>query len=704
MPLLQKHQSELVGGRLFESTGISNQWVYSVTAVVLILNLLMLLYYQHYLAGDFPFQDEWGYVNRLQELPDIGFFPYLFDKYQTYYMPVFLFVWYLFYALTHLDIMVIRYTGAVVSALVSLLLCVMLYRKASRLHPLTWVAILCGPFIVCSYNHWATYNQSIESVAEPLLFGLVLATSWAAEGTLRPRSADLWAVLCVVGGLLASGMYAPGLSLLPAIVGARFLLRPRIDWPLVVMAVPAVAVPIMYVTAGHGLGHGGELPAFTFGDVMNSLEVWVGLAGNALLTPSLDSLRNLTRLLGAGILITQGVAIIHVLRLPAERRAAFMVPVILTLYNTLVFAEILVTRFHFPNVAFMPRYSIHMIGGPVSLLFWVVTLSDSVRWGRWLKTGAVVFVLVGVGVGVVVGDAQTFRQLPDFRHALSGVRENLMALHGEPDANQQRQMFVSPHLLPLVYPGKLFLEEKGLAMYKGESEAEKAAVQFYENENLKIITFGPQNIKANVVFDVQPNGEAGLWIRMNQELAGKTYIVINGMQLKSGHRGNVVGAEIPKSLYNKPGIYPMYVLEVNGKQQIKSNQVNFVVYSLAEHGLAMYRGKKVARHSSENKNMTIDNGNLKIVTFGPQNIKANVVFNVQPNGEAGLWIRMNQELAGKTYIIINGMQLKSGHRGNVVGARVPSLLYSKSGTYPMYVLEVIGNQTMKSNQVNFVVH
>jgi len=458
----------------------------------------------------------------------------------------------------------------------------MLYRKKRQPNPLIWLIILCGPFIVCSYVHWATYNQSIESVAEFLLFGFVLASCWAAEGTLQSQSTDLWAVLCVIGGLLASGTYAPGLSLLPAIVASRFLIRPRIDWPLIVMAVPAVLVPVMYVTAGAGFGHGHHiaLPALSLTDIWKIFEMWVGLTGNALLIPGLVYIRNLTRALGFGILIIQCVGIVHVLRLPVERRVRFMVPIILTFYNTLVFIEILAARFNFPDVAFTPRYSIHMIGGPVSVLFWMVTLSDSIHWRRGFKVFAALVVLMGIGASVTLANAEGIWLLPGFRHTLSGIRADLMSLHSEPNPFQQRDMYISPALLPFVYPGRIFLEANGLAMYRQATEAEKAAAQLNENEDIQIVKYGPQNIRANIGFHIQSNGMSAMWIRMSQVLEGnvKIYIFINGTRLPGVHRGDLVTVEVPTTLYSKPGSYPMYVLELRDHQEIKSKSVDFVVH------------------------------------------------------------------------------------------------------------------------------
>jgi hypothetical protein len=577
---------KLINWRAFIPESYSDRWIYGITSVVLILNFMMLLYYQHYLAGDFPIQDEWGYVHRLQEIPNTGLIGYLFDRYQNYYMPVFFLVWYLFYALAHLDFMVIRYTGAVISALVSLLLCVMLYRIKSKSNLTVLLVILCGPFIVCSYTHWATYNQSIESVTEFLLFGIVLASCWAAEGTLRPPTADLWAVLCVIGGLLASGVYAPGLSLLPAVVAARFVIRPRIDWPLIVMAVPAVVVPVLYATAGvaatHAHGHGFVLPGLSLGNLLKFFEDWVGLAGNALFIPVLDSTRNVTRALGAMIIIVQAVGIIHVLRLPIERRARFLVPLILTVYSTLVFIEIIAARFHVPDVEFTPRYSIHMIGGPVSVLFWIVTLYESIHWHHWLKAGAVAFVMAGIGTGVVLAEAEGIMFMPYARNSFMKVRVNILALKNEPNATQLREMLIGKPLQAFVYPGKLYLEVHELAMYKDTNETEKAKeqleTQINEYQKLQVIKYGPKDIKANVGFNIQSDGVSALWIQLNDDLVGKVFVFIDGTRLPAVHRGSLVTVQIPASLYSKPGKYPMYVLVIHGDQETKSSLVDFVVH------------------------------------------------------------------------------------------------------------------------------
>lgn len=176
--------------RVSATSWVPLRWVYIAIAGVVLFNLAMLLAYQYNLAADFPFQDEIGYLNRLVHVRETGLFHYLFDPYWHYYMPTQLGIWYQFYSLAHLNIMAVRYTGAVISALASLLLCVMLYRKSAKINALTLLVILCGPFMICSYNHWASLDQSIEAVVEPLLFALTLALVWIAEKIRgHPKSA-----------------------------------------------------------------------------------------------------------------------------------------------------------------------------------------------------------------------------------------------------------------------------------------------------------------------------------------------------------------------------------------------------------------------------------------------------------------------------------------------------------------------------------
>lgn len=96
---------------------------------------------------------------------------------------------------------------------------------------------------------------------------------------------------------------------------------------------------------------------------------------------------------------------------------------------------------------------------------------------------------------------------------------------------------------------------------------------------LKITSWGPENTKAGVVFNKQPNGRAALWFRVNQSLAGETAAIeFDGVLLQAVIAGNDFAAvQVPADLYAKPGTYKLHVLARNGKRVVQSNDVTFKV-------------------------------------------------------------------------------------------------------------------------------
>ncbi len=91
-----------------------------------------------------------------------------------------------------------------------------------------------------------------------------------------------------------------------------------------------------------------------------------------------------------------------------------------------------------------------------------------------------------------------------------------------------------------------------------------------------LLKCGPEDIKAGVVFNKQPNGESAIWTETVNASPG-TILVLNGVPLKSARRedGKLVTAFVPKELYSKPGEYPLYLLDT--KTNSKSNELKFVV-------------------------------------------------------------------------------------------------------------------------------
>ena len=437
-------------------------WGGCAAIAAVVLCLAALIAYQRYLGVDFPFQDEWRFVGRLQALPSTGMLHYLFARDGVYFAPVEFLIWYLFYTWSHLDIMLIRYTGAVVSAATALLTCILLYRKAQPRYVLTWAAICLVPFVVCSLNFWNTYGIAMESLIKPLLFAVVLATCWAAEGLLRERSRLVPLILCIVGAAIASGIYAPGLVLLPAIVIAVLLVRWRIDWPILVLICVGAAMLAAYLLVGHAVGSHGAPPRFIPHDLAISAYAALGLVGNAFLSPYAASVAPYTRLLGVLTLVAQAAGLIFVMRLPRERRARYLLPVALSLFNVFVAVEIIAVRFHFPGFEFYPRYAVLMLSGPVSLLFWITMCMPTRIAGLVLRLG----VLAVMIAAVVAADLREYHVVP-YRHAgLLIERQFLMSLSAPPDSGQQAEFHITPRRLPYIYPGVLYLRADHLAMYR----------------------------------------------------------------------------------------------------------------------------------------------------------------------------------------------------------------------------------------------
>jgi hypothetical protein len=431
-----------------------------------LLNLVLLLCVQHYWHGDFPFQDEWGYVARLQQLPQIGFMHFIFGRYETYYVPVLMFVWYQAYTWTHLDIEAIRYLGACVTAGVALWACVLLYPRAPRHDRIRVALILLAPFVVCSLNHYAVYYQSIESVTQPFLFGMVMTAFWAAEQAQQGGRALLWSLLATAVALIGVGTYAPGLSILPAIVGAQILIQRRISLSSVLFALLGLVCIVFYVHTGHGLAHPDQRPGFAASDLVLAVKMWFGLTGNALFSPHAGQLEIITYALGAALIAAQAVGLWLALRQAPERRKALFLPVALTLYNNLVFLEILNTRLHTVEAgleaSFIPRYSILMLAGPMSVMFYLVMLDD--LSGRMKRLASAM--LMALAGGTLAAEVMIGVALPHFAAALATVRTDLLELQGDPNSFQQTQMRLTPAMKPLVYPGRLYLQQEHLALYR----------------------------------------------------------------------------------------------------------------------------------------------------------------------------------------------------------------------------------------------
>jgi hypothetical protein len=87
----------------------------------------------------------------------------------------------------------------------------------------------------------------------------------------------------------------------------------------------------------------------------------------------------------------------------------------------------------------------------------------------------------------------------------------------------------------------------------------------------------------------------------------------------------------------------------------------------------------------------------------PDNIKAGVRFNVQPDGTSAITINATGATSA-TVPILSGVELPAVNvrgNGSVVTAVVPDKLYQKAGNFPLFLFDKKSGE--KSNQIVIVV-
>lgn len=135
----------------------------------------------------------------------------------------------------------------------------------------------------------------------------------------------------------------------------------------------------------------------------------------------------------------------------------------------------------------------------------------------------------------------------------------------------------------------------------------------------------------------------------------------------------------------------------------------FVVCLLAVTAMLVLAGcgrseNAVTSSTAASSVTAMSTGELAITGWGPQTTKAGEAFNVQPDGSAAMWIRLNRPLDGNEAVIdFNGTQLSTVISGNLVSATVPSKLYASPGNFNVHVIAREGGKSVQSNEVSFTV-
>lgn len=75
-----------------------------------------------------------------------------------------------------------------------------------------------------------------------------------------------------------------------------------------------------------------------------------------------------------------------------------------------------------------------------------------------------------------------------------------------------------------------------------------------------VVAYGPDKVTAGERFNVQPNGQSAVWLKLSKDAPTHSFIVFRGQKLDSSVMGPVVTAIVPDELFQQPGAAEMYVL------------------------------------------------------------------------------------------------------------------------------------------------
>jgi len=103
------------------------------------------------------------------------------------------------------------------------------------------------------------------------------------------------------------------------------------------------------------------------------------------------------------------------------------------------------------------------------------------------------------------------------------------------------------------------------------------AVLIESHYSLKILDFGPKHTVAGEKFNIQPSGKSALWFKTQGKLTKTIILKYEDLSLdtKVNIDKGLVSAFIPNKLYEKEGIFTLYLFDA--KDNNSSNKVTFTV-------------------------------------------------------------------------------------------------------------------------------
>lgn len=195
------------------------------------------------------------------------------------------------------------------------------------------------------------------------------------------------------------------------------------------------------------------------------------------------------------------------------------------------------------------------------------------------------------------------------------------------------------------------------ALSQGISEpVTPAAAKLNESQFVNVTNWGPQSTQKGMVFNEQPDGHSGIWIKAEGAPAS-TVLVFDGHVLSTQVYGETLTSglygKLMERIINTPGTYTLELLDQT--RQIKQPLGVFTV----KPGLESVK-------NSDGRGVTT----CVISGWGPEYSFAGQPFNEQPGGNSAFWIKTNCTNHG-TRVLLDGKQLRTTLHEGLVTASVP---------------------------------
>jgi len=433
---------------------------FSIFYFFIFLSVVNLLTYISSTNINFPIQDEWGYIQRLNDYKQnsLSLFDYLFNKYQIYYIPGLFAFFAIFFKLFNLDFYVIQIIGILLLVLSGILVGYYFMKSTSSKRPESFFFFISLFLLVTSLNFWATINQSIESVIEPLVVIFTFLSTYFLIESLKSKSnGNLKILVSLFFYLLSISFYSTYIFLWMIVmliffwahrhlIDLNFLLQKK----MIILIIISLFVPMFYLgkSPPHQLNHIKDI-ALDY----NFFIQFIYLLTNALINQNgiIDKTYNLLRFFSSLIfLIFIFYIYYNFFTITKRKKLNFLFPISLLSIGLITGLEIALLNNEL-NFGSTPRYSIHMIFILIGVIFY---LGNDNRLPHSLKSLFLLFLLFNslasqVGIRSHISNFNSsFREYKNFMCNVKGP----MDYHNKPD-------LIGKGVVDSVYPSILFLNE-----------------------------------------------------------------------------------------------------------------------------------------------------------------------------------------------------------------------------------------------------